>query len=106
MPKLRPASGGVKSPPQRSVGGSTGSAECNLMSNSPAYFRLIQLPCCGQMLCWVNPRLPNYCPECGKYVFAEVKSCVLMSDPYAWVSYSSRGVKEHNVQTSPSTTVT
>jgi len=23
-------------------------------------FRFIQMPCCGQMLCWVNPRLPNY----------------------------------------------
>src|SRR5262245_26836305 len=30
---------------------------------SPVHFRLIQMPCCGQMLCWVNPRLPNYCPE-------------------------------------------
>jgi hypothetical protein len=20
----------------------------------------IATPCCGQMLCWVNPRLPNY----------------------------------------------
>lgn len=28
-------------------------------------FSLIQMPCCGQLLCWVNPRLPNYCPECG-----------------------------------------
>jgi hypothetical protein len=27
---------------------------------SCAHFRLIQMPCCGQLLCWVNPRLPNY----------------------------------------------
>jgi hypothetical protein len=25
-----------------------------------AHFRLIIMPCYGQMLCWVNPRLPNY----------------------------------------------
>jgi hypothetical protein len=25
-----------------------------------AHFRLIQMPCCGQLLCWVNPRLPNF----------------------------------------------
>ena len=29
-----------------------------------AHFRFIQVPCCGQLLCRVNPRLPNYCPEC------------------------------------------
>jgi predicted RNA-binding Zn-ribbon protein involved in translation (DUF1610 family) len=73
---------------------------------SSAHFRLIQLPCCGQVLCWVNPRLPNYCPECGKYVFAEVKSCVLISDPYAWVSYSDGVGVNNSGQTSPSTTVT
>lgn len=32
-------------------------------------FQLIQMPCCGQLLCWVNPRLPNFCPECGKGPF-------------------------------------
>jgi hypothetical protein len=26
---------------------------------TPVKFRLIQMPCCGQMLCWVNPRLPK-----------------------------------------------
>jgi hypothetical protein len=25
------------------------------------------------MLCWVNPRLPNYCPECGKFIYADLK---------------------------------
>jgi hypothetical protein len=33
--------------------------ECLLMS-AAAHFRLIVMPCCGQLLCWVNPRLPNY----------------------------------------------
>lgn len=36
-------------------------------------FRLIVTPCCGQMLCWVNHRLPNYCPECGSKVFVQLK---------------------------------
>lgn len=31
-------------------------------------FSLLQTPCCGQLLCWVNPRMPNYCPECGKLI--------------------------------------
>jgi hypothetical protein len=23
------------------------------------------MPCCHILICWVNPRRPNYCPECG-----------------------------------------
>jgi hypothetical protein len=37
-------------------------------------FRLFQMPCCGQLLCWVNPRIPNYCPECGAHVILKLKS--------------------------------
>lgn len=44
------------------------------------HFRLIKMPCCNHMLCWVNPRLPNFCPECGKLVIANVSSGVLKSD--------------------------
>jgi hypothetical protein len=44
------------------------------MSLSLVRFRLFEMPCCGQALCWVNPRLPNYCPECGTNVFIKVKS--------------------------------
>jgi hypothetical protein len=36
-------------------------------------FRLIQTPCCSTLLCWVNPRLPNYCPECGQHIFLKLK---------------------------------
>jgi hypothetical protein len=32
-------------------------------------FRLIHMPCCHQLICWVNPRRPMYCPECGTRVF-------------------------------------
>lgn len=37
-------------------------------------FRLFQMPCCGHLLCWVNPRLPTYCSECGSKVFLALKS--------------------------------
>lgn len=46
-------------------------------------FRLLQTPCCGTLLCWVNHRLPTYCPECGKHVFQDIKGCILQSDPNA-----------------------
>jgi hypothetical protein len=38
-------------------------------SNEYVQFRLIQMPCCNILICWVNPRRPNYCPECGKFIF-------------------------------------
>jgi len=44
------------------------------------HFRLIQTPCCGHLVCWVNPRVPSYCPECGKYIYPEVKSCITYDD--------------------------
>jgi hypothetical protein len=50
-------------------------------------FRLIQMPCCGQLLCWVNPRYPNYCPECGTRVLNEIKSCILISDEKAMLRH-------------------
>jgi hypothetical protein len=44
-------------------------------------FRLFKMPCCNQMVCWVQPRLPAYCPMCGKAVWAQLKSgdCTLRS---------------------------
>jgi hypothetical protein len=50
------------------------------METERVFFRLIRMPCCGQVLCWVNPRFPNFCPECGKSVSATVKECVLKTD--------------------------
>lgn len=46
-------------------------------------FRLIQTPCCSTLLCWVNPRLPNNCPECGTFIYPAVKSCVMLYDSNA-----------------------
>ncbi len=59
-----------------------------------AHFRFIAMPCCGQLLCWVNPRLPNYCPECGKHVYPEVKSCVTVSDNDAWIQFKEEVVHD------------
>ena len=43
-------------------------------------FRLMQMPCCGQLQCHVNPRLPNFCSECGDYVLPKIKQSVLAHD--------------------------
>lgn len=45
-----------------------------LPTNELVPFRLIQMPCCHTLLCWVNPRRPSYCPECGKHVFHKFPS--------------------------------
>jgi hypothetical protein len=44
------------------------------MPNEKVKFRLFQMPCCGHLLCWVNPRLPTFCPECGTKVYLELKT--------------------------------
>jgi hypothetical protein len=58
------------------------------------HFRLIKMPCCGQLLCWVNPRLPNYCPECSQKVYARIKfpqgdPPILISDEDALLKYKT-----------------
>lgn len=57
------------------------------MSTERVPFRLIQMPCCGFLFCNVNARWPNYCPECGKFVFEQVKSCSLINDQHAELNY-------------------
>lgn len=37
-------------------------------TNERIQFRLIQMPCCMTLICWVNPRRPAHCPECGAHV--------------------------------------
>lgn len=39
----------------------------------PVRFRLFQMPCCGHLVCWVNPRDPNFCPECGLRVLMDIR---------------------------------
>jgi hypothetical protein len=41
--------------------------------NELVKFRLFQMPCCGFQLCWINPRIPNHCPECGMPVYSQLK---------------------------------
>lgn len=40
-------------------------------TNEPIPFRLLLMSCCSILICWVNPRRPNYCPECGKFCLQE-----------------------------------
>lgn len=47
------------------------------------HFRLIRTPCCESLVCWVNPRFPSFCHECGKSVYPEIKGCVLYEDDSA-----------------------
>lgn len=45
-----------------------------MKQHSRVWFRMYHMPCCGHLLCWVNPRIPSYCPECGKQVLRELKT--------------------------------
>lgn len=53
------------------------------------HFRLLQTPCCNALLCWVNPRFPSHCPECGKFIYPAIKGGVLISDDNASLRYDS-----------------
>jgi hypothetical protein len=66
-----------------------------MIVNNPVKFRLLRMPCCGTLLCHVNARLPNYCPECGTLVHAALLTgdCTLISDETAWLKYNTDDVK-------------
>jgi hypothetical protein len=36
--------------------------------------RMLSMPCCGHALSWLGSRLPNFCPECGKLVFEQLRT--------------------------------
>lgn len=58
--------------------------------NERVHFRLLHMPCCNHQLCWVNPRLPTHCPECGKFVIDELRACpqhIRLNDREAWIKY-------------------
>ena len=46
-------------------------------------FRLLVMECCTTLLCWVNPRLPTHCPECGKHCYPAVKGWATVVDENA-----------------------
>lgn len=52
-------------------------------------FRLLQMPCCGTLICHVNHRWPTYCSECGTRVLETIKGCVLVNDQNATLKYRS-----------------
>ena len=56
-------------------------------SHEKVRFTLIQVPCCKHLLCWVNPRMPNFCPECGTAIWLKkVGSHIVQQDDEAWIS--------------------
>jgi hypothetical protein len=60
------------------------------MTQELVHFRLIQTPCCGHLLCWVNPRLPTYCPECSTHILRVLRqdgSQILITDEGAWLHF-------------------
>lgn len=50
-------------------------------------FKLLEMPCCGGLICHVNHRWPTYCSNCGKMVFSTIKGCALVDDQNAVLKY-------------------
>lgn len=59
-----------------------------MATNEKVHFRLLQMPCCRTLICWVNPRLPNHCPECGTHIYPKIRECVLVFDDAAMLRYT------------------
>jgi DNA-directed RNA polymerase subunit RPC12/RpoP len=56
------------------------------MPTEKVLFRLFVMPCCQHNLCWVNPRLPTFCPECGDRVYMKLRTDgthTMVNDPNA-----------------------
>ena len=58
-----------------------------MTTHERVHFRVIVMPCCRHILCWVNPRLPTYCPECGVCVITRVQAAVTFRDDEATLHY-------------------
>jgi ribosomal protein S27E len=55
-------------------------------TNEMVPFRLIVCPECDHQVCWVNPRLPSYCPECGRHIFAKLRAGRgVLNEATAWL---------------------
>lgn len=61
-------------------------------TNERVPFRLIICEHCAHNFCWINPRPPTYCPECGQNIFAHIRENTLVNEP-AWlrIVYGSGG---------------
>lgn len=53
------------------------------MTNERIHFRLLVIECCGAQLCWVNPRFPSFCPECGRSCYPQVRGWAVFVDENA-----------------------
>lgn len=51
------------------------------------HFRLMVCQECSFVMCWVNPRFPNYCPECGKFIYSTIRGGVVLTDENATLKY-------------------
>ena len=55
--------------------------------------KIIVCPKCNHAVCWTSPRLPNYCPECGLFIYADLKGtrreCVNVVSDNARITYSA-----------------
>jgi hypothetical protein len=62
-----------------------------MQQNERVYFRLFLMPCCHVLICWVNPRIPNFCPECGERVYLKLRNGAQtqINDENAWLKYKS-----------------
>ena len=58
------------------------------VQNERIHFRLLHMECCGHLLCWVNPRFPTHCPECGETVYPQCRSWATVSDPNAHLKFT------------------
>jgi hypothetical protein len=54
-------------------------------TNSKVHFRLFNMQCCRVLICWVNSRPMNYCPECGTFVYPRCKEWIVEADDSAWL---------------------
>jgi hypothetical protein len=66
------------------------------MTTERVHFKLLVTPCCTTMLCWVNPRLPSFCPECGTSIYPEIKAGVTMDDENATLRYSDDALNAYH----------
>lgn len=68
-----------------------------MATNEKIQFRLFQMPCCSFLCCWVNPRLPTHCPECGKHVLMQLRTgqYTRIQDDDAWLRINGYGLKTH-----------
>jgi hypothetical protein len=51
------------------------------------HFRVVNMECCHTVVCLVNPRFPNYCPECGARCYPQIKQWVVSDSPDACIKY-------------------